>query len=616
MKTISSWSHINNVYTGNVTGCQLMVQGSGGTVSNIDLGTGLGQPCLMIESCDALHIGDGQCSGGGPWISFAGATIASNSTTFTITQAGHGFQAGDYIYIPASTNSGYQQAWRIASTTSNTITVASTANLGSDTVTFGSLYCVGYFGGAGASGNVTESSCSNMIWNTAVAAPMGSCSVFLDGCSGGAVNLKGHMWLCDYGSTGVFAHGFASAAYDGVNSYLYSVITSNANTFTIATGSGNTNATALVNGVTYIVQSIGSTDFTTVGGQNTVGNVFTATGAASGSGVCANAATHSLHPNGWVHVTGGLYTGFWHIQSVTANTITVISGLNAGNATVQPVEGDILGSTVQGIQLDQVSIDGGKDAFGGIRIEGCLDVNVTDPQIALGGGAPTDGSIFNGVVVSDGGRSFPVVDINFTGGTITGTRQTAFSPTYTKNAFVIDGPYTNGVKTSGCLMVGTPTTFFSFANSATPNLANLDTDFFKGAAAIANIGASGQVITNNSQTSVSWDHVSWDPFAMWSSAAPTKLTVPSGAQLVRLTAKTHWGTNVTPVYLTVIQNGTVACGSLALAAQPNNAQATMSTGAIAVQPGDYFQMQVLQVSGSSQTLANSAETAFTLEVIK
>jgi hypothetical protein len=157
---------------------------------------------------------------------------------------------------------------------------------------------------------------------------------------------------------------------------------------------------------------------------------------------------------------------------------------------------------------------------------------------------------------------------------------------------------------------------FVFTNSATPTSCQLDTDYFKGAACIALLGSAGQTLTTAALTAISWGYVSWDPFRMWSSANPTRITPPTGAQLVRIVAKTHWSSNPTPVFVNIEQDGNTYQGSMALSAQPNQSETTVESGPVHVNPGDYFEMYVTQSSGSNATLIQSDETELTCEVLR
>jgi hypothetical protein len=618
VQTVTAWSRIVGINTANATGTQILINGSGGVLADFNLGTGFGTPCLMVESCDALNIHDGQCSGGGPYVAYTGAAVTSTGTTFTITQAAHGFLPGDYIYLSAAgTHAGYVNRWRIASTTTNTITIASTANLGSDTVTFGAIWCVGYFGGAQATGLDSESTCYGVIWNTAISAPTSSTSLFVDGCSGGSVHMKFGKMLCDYGLTSVFAHGFATSAFDGSNSYLYTIATSNANQFTLTTCSSSVNAGSFVNGTSYCIQSVGSTSFTAIGASaNTVGVIFTATGAGSGSGSACPTATHTLKPGGYAHVTGSAYQGYWKIQSVTANTVVINSGINPGTTITVPLEGDVLTSSVAGCQFNDITSYVGDD-FGGFRIEGASDIEVNNCDFENPGNGLDPTSVHNSIVVSDGGQTSPIVDVAIDGGQITSIGQSALVPAWTKNGIIVDGPLVLGVRVRS-LLTGSVSAAYTFVNSATPNTCNLDTDYFQNVACIAQIGSSGQSFTTGVQASVSWASVAWDPLGMWTAANPTNIYVPTGAQVVELVGQTHWSSNPTPLYVTLqhFGSGNNQIGSVAAASQPYNAQMTVSSGPVNVQPGDYFSLQCLQGSGSSQTLAYSPETSLKLVILK
>ena len=69
----------------------------------------------------------------------------------------------------------------------------------------------------------------------------------------------------------------------------------------------STAATALVSGTVYQILTVGTTDFTTVGaGSNTVGHVFTATGAGTGTGTVSGQQGVEKGEQ-WLDTTGGKY---------------------------------------------------------------------------------------------------------------------------------------------------------------------------------------------------------------------------------------------------------------------------------------------------------------------
>ena len=463
----ASWLKIDGLETANVAGTQLLINGAGGVVSNVNIGNQGGTPALWVKNCNALDIHDGQVSGAGPYKSWTGSGITSNSSTFTITESGHGFLAGDWIYVSAATtHAGYVGKWKIASVATNTITVNSTANLGTDTVSFGSLWACGYFGG----GLCTESSMSHILFNTSNSAPTGSCGLFLDGYAstdsstpaGSVQGLRINNILCDYGSTKVYLHGIPSATYDSVNSYLYSVITSTATTFTVATANGTTNATSLMNGNWYVIQAVGTTTWTTGGaGSSTVGVVFQYNGAAlTGSGVAGNLVAHSLRPGNYVHMTGGVYAGIWKIASVGTYTLTINSTVNLGNAITQPVEGDVFASTVMGVNFSH-GIMYCNDSFGSVRVEGAINCNFSNLNILLGTSA--SGTAYGIVVCDDLSSTWPTIDISFDSCVLSDFRQATITPPTTLYAVDIDGPQVWGVAFLACTATGTQN-IFRFSN--------------------------------------------------------------------------------------------------------------------------------------------------------
>ena len=86
---------------------------------------------------------------------------------------------------------------------------------------------------------------------------------------------------------------------------------------------GNTTPVSLpmVTGQKYVVDSVGTTDFSAVGGANTVGNVFIATGPGTGTGT--------------VHLKTDLQTIFG-VSALTANTIQQSAAADGATANVTP----------------------------------------------------------------------------------------------------------------------------------------------------------------------------------------------------------------------------------------------------------------------------------------
>lgn len=616
--SISAWLSCINITSANASGSQVIINGAGGTFTNFNLGAGFGAPALMLLSCNALNVSNGQVSGGGPYKSKGSASITSNSTTFTITWNSHGFLAGDYIYITSATHSGYNNIWKIASVTTNTIVVTSNANLGSDTATVSSLWSNIYLGGAGSSNLVTESSMDGILCNNAIGGTNpGYVGMFLDGFSNGSVvGTRISDFDCDAGFTKLFIHGQNSSSYDGVNSWLYSIATSSTYSFTIYTASAHTSAGSFVNGHIYVIEFVGTTDFTLIGASsNTIGVQFTATGAGSGTGTAINSATHSLRAGAYVHITTGTYAGYWKISTITSNTFTVNSTSNLGTAITVPVEGDSIASSVGSINISKITAGSGQNnTFGGIRVEGGNNICFDNCFVALGAGASVNNSY--GVVVSDGGQTIPTVDIFFIGGQYCTINQALISPGETLIPFTLDGPNLWGVSILNVIMTGfSPQNVFQFTNGFS-NI-YLNTNFFSRMCTVTRIGTSGQDFTSGVQASVSWSSVVFDDSYSWNIANPTRLTPPNGVTRIRITANVHWTSNPTPVYVTIQRTGATPsqCGSVAQASQPFNAQVSLDSGTLLVTPGDYYEVQCYQTSGSTQNLADSPETKMSMEII-
>ncbi|CAB4122662.1 Intramolecular chaperone auto-processing domain containing protein [uncultured Caudovirales phage] len=92
-------------------------------------------------------------------------------------------------------------------------------------------------------------------------------------------------------------------------------------------------AGSLVVGVSYRIQTIGTTDFTLIGAaSNTVGLLFTATGVGTGTGTVGSAADSN---------TG---IGYGAASSLTSGTLNTVVGRSSGNALTTGSKNSILGA--------------------------------------------------------------------------------------------------------------------------------------------------------------------------------------------------------------------------------------------------------------------------------
>jgi hypothetical protein len=232
-----SWIEVANCKTygtGNI-GTQLLINSGGGIISNCHFKTSLSTPCLWIKASNSLTISDCFFEGGGPTRSFSGASIASNSSAFTVTASAHGFSIGDYVLLRGATIGGYNGVWKVATASAGQFTVTSTANLGSASATLSTLWSCAAFGGR-LDDLVTESSIDNCLFNTSGGPAEGSVGIWLNGRDGKVVGLKISQCTMDYGYTALLAHGITTAAPTALGPIVYE---SNVSSITITACSPN-----------------------------------------------------------------------------------------------------------------------------------------------------------------------------------------------------------------------------------------------------------------------------------------------------------------------------------------------------------------------------------------
>lgn len=127
-------------------------------------------------------------------------------------------------------------------------------------------------------------------------------------------------------------------------------------------------------------------------------------------------------------------------------------------------------------------------------------------------------------------------------------------------------------------------------------------------------------------TPVSWEAASFDTDSFWSAGAPTRLTIPSGITKVRLLWSVFYGTSATAGSASILlhKNGSSATSpdfwGRTTARQGttgfSNNEASGMSAALAVSPGDYFEL-VASISGiSTSTIEASSRTVFELEVLE
>ena len=126
-------------------------------------------------------------------------------------------------------------------------------------------------------------------------------------------------------------------------------------------------------------------------------------------------------------------------------------------------------------------------------------------------------------------------------------------------------------------------------------------------------------VLDNTPTVIPWQAVISDKFLIWSAAAPTRLTVPVGGLRARPFFSLHWAAAplFTSIDVRAFFNGAAVAPLPRYTINNVQAQVTPITGPMFdVQAGDYFEVNVTQVSGAAQNMFTSPASYFGLEIYK
>lgn len=152
------------------------------------------------------------------------------------------------------------------------------------------------------------------------------------------------------------------------------------------------------------------------------------------------------------------------------------------------------------------------------------------------------------------------------------------------------------------------------------------TGTFSGMVTGANIGrgclvskALNQTIATSTNTLLTWGVEAYDDAAIFDIGQPTRLTVPAGFTRVQISFALLWD-GAFNWSLTPLKNGAAYIGA------PNGvvARATLDTlnagsgtsAVLAVTPGDYFEIQVQQISGFNHDIVATGPTWFCMELLR
>jgi len=232
-----------------------------------------------ITSITGLTTALSTTQGGTGAVQRAISNVARTSNVVTITTStNHGFLAGEYVTVTATTNTSVNGTFLIATVGTNTFTYAQTGS------------------------NITS------VADTGTAVDITYCNL--------VNNVTGTLTVAN-GGTGVTTNTPNAILVGNATSAISSIKPgTNANVLTSTAGS-TVNAGSFVVGTEYTILTVGSTDFQSIGASsNTVGVVFTATGVGSGNGTATT--------NTWTSSA---------LPQATITRATVISPMNSTNPT-------------------------------------------------------------------------------------------------------------------------------------------------------------------------------------------------------------------------------------------------------------------------------------------
>lgn len=122
---------------------------------------------------------------------------------------------------------------------------------------------------------------------------------------------------------------------------------------------------------------------------------------------------------------------------------------------------------------------------------------------------------------------------------------------------------------------------------------------------------------NNAFTAISWSQVNYDTDIFWSAGNPTRLTCPGGFGGVFVAVlEVQWGSNATGYREILIRkNGAATLANLQGPAEAAGSCEQVLTAVIQLQPGDYIEGLVNQLSGGALNVATQASYSPTMSLV-
>jgi hypothetical protein len=131
--------------------------------------------------------------------------------------------------------------------------------------------------------------------------------------------------------------------------------------------------------------------------------------------------------------------------------------------------------------------------------------------------------------------------------------------------------------------------------------------------------SASAIVTSGVYTALSFDVEIYDIGGIHDPALnPSRLTVPAGMNWARVTANIAWATVFSADYgVQIVKNGSTYYGVpwVQIYSAPVNIPAlfNLSSSWLQVAPGDYFELRVVQYSGSNKTLSSGVATTFSID---
>ena len=130
--------------------------------------------------------------------------------------------------------------------------------------------------------------------------------------------------------------------------------------------------------------------------------------------------------------------------------------------------------------------------------------------------------------------------------------------------------------------------------------------------------ATDEPIADSTDMVIPWGATEFDTEGFWDAGNPTRLTVPSGVSRVRLLGNIRWQSSATGErQVLVTKNGAAFQGQpMARHGAAGLAGQNLTSPALAVSPGDVFELSVWHSAGASLNVEADSQTWFAIEVVE